>query len=63
MIAQNPVRHANRFELSQYICDLHNKVNQRLGKEQFECATVLEFWGGDPGVNNMRDFYSTYYNQ
>jgi hypothetical protein len=28
---------------------LHNKVNERLGKEIFNCAAAFNYWGGDCG--------------
>ncbi|GFR94432.1 sulfhydryl oxidase [Elysia marginata] len=30
--------------LSQWFCELHNKVNVRLGKAEFDCSKVLERW-------------------
>ncbi|GFN96356.1 sulfhydryl oxidase [Plakobranchus ocellatus] len=30
--------------LSQWFCQLHNKVNVRLGKAEFDCSKVLERW-------------------
>lgn len=34
----------SRHELSQWLCRLHNKVNNKLGKELFDCSTVDERW-------------------
>ena len=36
----------------QYVCELHNTVNKRLGKEIFDCAKVEEKWGGNCGCNS-----------
>lgn len=30
--------------LSMWFCELHNKVNSRLGKAEFDCSKVLERW-------------------
>jgi hypothetical protein len=36
-----------------YICDLHNKVNNHLGKPKFECSKAFDFWGGGCGCNEF----------
>ncbi|CAG9857550.1 unnamed protein product [Phyllotreta striolata] len=33
-----------REELSQWLCRLHNKVNKKIGKEEFDCSKVNERW-------------------
>ncbi|XP_048764171.1 FAD-linked sulfhydryl oxidase ALR-like [Ostrea edulis] len=35
---------ASREELSQWMCRLHNKVNEKTGKPQFDCSLVDERW-------------------
>ncbi|KAJ8866377.1 hypothetical protein PR048_032220 [Dryococelus australis] len=31
-------------QLSQWLCDVHNGVNERLGKPLFDCSRVNERW-------------------
>jgi len=38
-----PDSSSNR-NLSQWFCELHNNVNVRLGKPEFDCSKVLERW-------------------
>jgi hypothetical protein len=38
----------NRKEIEQWMCEMHNEVNQRLGKEQFDCKRVRERWKDGP---------------
>ncbi|KAK7506621.1 hypothetical protein BaRGS_00002096 [Batillaria attramentaria] len=35
---------SSRHNLSQWFCRLHNKVNKRLGKPEFNCSKVDERW-------------------
>ncbi|XP_072224257.1 FAD-linked sulfhydryl oxidase ALR [Leuresthes tenuis] len=35
---------SNRHALSQWLCRLHNNVNVRLGKPEFDCSRVDERW-------------------
>ncbi|KAG8535920.1 hypothetical protein GDO81_027456 [Engystomops pustulosus] len=35
---------SNRHNLSQWMCRLHNDVNKKLGKDQFDCSKVDERW-------------------
>ena len=44
----NPPNVGNRFELSRWLCERHNDVNVRLGKEKFNCAKVDERWKDGP---------------
>jgi len=44
----NPPKVGNRFELSQWLCERHNDVNTRLGKEKFDCSKVDERWKDGP---------------
>jgi len=36
------------WSLSLWLCQLHNKVNERLGKPAFNCSKVLERWRDGP---------------
>lgn len=47
MLAEYPVQSGSNLELSQWMCKLHNFVNERLGHEQFSCAKedLQERWG------------------
>lgn len=42
---------SSRSALSNWLCNIHNEVNQRLGKNQFDCSQVLKRWkdGWDDG--------------
>ena len=44
-----------REVLAKYFCDLHNNVNNRLQKPQFDCASVFEYWGGECGCDGSSD--------
>ena len=35
-------------DLSRWLCEIHNEVNERLGKPQFDCSRVLERWKEGP---------------
>ncbi|KAI1278768.1 FAD-linked sulfhydryl oxidase ALR [Halotydeus destructor] len=39
-----PPQTKSRQELSQWLCRLHNKVNTKLGKSEFDCSKVDERW-------------------
>ncbi|OBZ87666.1 FAD-linked sulfhydryl oxidase ALR, partial [Choanephora cucurbitarum] len=43
-ISENPIDVTNRDSLSQWLCRRHNKVNEKLGKKQFDCSKVFERW-------------------
>ena len=40
----NPVKVTNQNELSQWMCEIHNDINQLLGKKLFDCSKVNERW-------------------
>lgn len=42
MLEKHPVQTSSRTAASMWGCFVHNKVNEYLNKEQFDCATVLE---------------------
>lgn len=35
---------SNQENLSQWFCRLHNRVNKKLGKPEFDCSKVSERW-------------------
>ena len=43
-LKKNPPLTKNRTELSQWLCRIHNEINKRLGKEEFDCSKVDERW-------------------
>ena len=43
-LKDDPPRTQSRSDLAQWMCELHNKVNERLGKPIFPCARVFERW-------------------
>ncbi|KAI3633720.1 hypothetical protein MIR68_008667 [Amoeboaphelidium protococcarum] len=43
-LKKNPPQFNTRSELEQYMCNLHNRVNVRLGKPQFDCQLVGQRW-------------------
>lgn len=49
MLEYNPIRNSNRVDLVRYICKLHNIVNKRLDKKEFDCSKAFDHWGGDCG--------------
>jgi FAD-linked sulfhydryl oxidase len=49
MLKEHPIKNKSREEFVYYLCDLHNKVNNRLGKPIYDCKKSFEIWGGDCG--------------
>lgn len=47
-IEKNPPDVSSRTSLSLWLCERHNTVNERLGKEKFDCARVDERWKDGP---------------
>lgn len=47
-LKENPPKVGGREELSRWLCERHNDVNERLGKEKFNCAKVDERWKDGP---------------
>ncbi|KAI8834808.1 augmenter of liver regeneration [Chytriomyces cf. hyalinus JEL632] len=43
-IKKNPPKVSSSKEFSLWMCNVHNEVNERLGKPQFDCAKVFERW-------------------
>lgn len=47
---RNPPRLETRKEFQLWMCEIHNEVNDRLGKPIFDCTKVDERWRtGKPG--------------
>jgi FAD-linked sulfhydryl oxidase len=44
LLKENPPIVDNREALTQWMCTIHNKVNDRLGKPIFDCSKVGEMW-------------------
>ncbi|XP_055685290.1 FAD-linked sulfhydryl oxidase ALR [Lutzomyia longipalpis] len=40
----DPPQAKSQHELTQWLCRLHNKVNVKLGKKEFDCTKVNERW-------------------
>ncbi|PPQ62882.1 hypothetical protein CVT24_006280 [Panaeolus cyanescens] len=47
-INQHPPNVSSRAALSQWLCERHNEVNKKLGKEAFDCSKVDERWKDGP---------------
>lgn len=48
MLKEYPTEFQTREEFMIYVCELHNRVNERLGYPEFECSLehLRERWGG-----------------
>jgi len=40
----DPPQLSSAVQFSKWMCQLHNRVNQKLGKPQFDCTRVFERW-------------------
>lgn len=47
-MVRHPPRVESRHEFQQYMCEIHNEVNDRLGKPQFDCSKLNERWREGP---------------
>ena len=47
-VKRNPPDVSGRGPLSRWLCERHNEVNEKLGKEKFNCAKVDERWKDGP---------------
>ncbi|KAJ7699013.1 ERV/ALR sulfhydryl oxidase domain-containing protein [Mycena rosella] len=47
-IARNPPDISGRAGLSRWFCERHNEVNEKLGKEAFDCLKTGERWKEGP---------------
>ena len=43
-----PIKVDNRKEFSQWACEIHNVINDKLGKDIFDCNQVDKRWRFDP---------------
>ena len=43
-LKNDPVDTTSRYALTEWMCKLHNKVNNKLGKPLFDCTKVDERW-------------------
>ncbi len=43
-MVKSPPRVENNAALSRWFCEQHNIVNEKLGKEAFDCDRVFERW-------------------
>ncbi|XP_046855334.1 FAD-linked sulfhydryl oxidase ALR-like [Xenia sp. Carnegie-2017] len=41
---KSPPVTSSRLELSQWLCQIHNEINKKLGKDVFDCSRVDERW-------------------
>ena len=46
VIEKYPPEVADSVSFQEWMCKVHNAVNEKLGKEIFDCAKVDERWGG-----------------
>ncbi|CAD8168412.1 unnamed protein product [Paramecium pentaurelia] len=47
-----PYEGTTRVDFMQYLCMLHNEVNERLQKPTFNCSEIHQRWGGDCGCKS-----------
>ncbi|XP_078345973.1 FAD-linked sulfhydryl oxidase ALR-like [Oculina patagonica] len=40
----HPPDTSNRYNFCQWMCHMHNEVNRRIGKKEFDCSKVDERW-------------------
>ena len=52
---EHPLKLENRFELTHYLCDLHNTRNGQLSKPLFDCKKLEEVYGGSYTLNTNED--------
>ncbi|KAI6191955.1 Sulfhydryl oxidase [Aphelenchoides bicaudatus] len=43
-LKEHPIELSSRDKLSKWMCDMHNRVNVKLGKGVFDCSKVMERW-------------------
>jgi hypothetical protein len=44
-VLRSPPRVESQDELTQWTCELHNHVNRKLGKDEFDCSKFQDRWG------------------
>ncbi|KAI8871612.1 sulfhydryl oxidase, partial [Ramicandelaber brevisporus] len=47
-MVRNQPRIGGRAELGTWLCEVHNEVNERLGKATFDCSKIEERWRTGP---------------
>ena len=47
-LVSHPPDTTSRKNFSRWMCEMHNEVNERLGKDIFDCSRVDERWRRDP---------------
>eukprot|EP00808_Paulinella_micropora_P008820 g28794.t1 len=53
-IERNPPRVENHREFATWMCEVHNEVNERMGKPIFDCSTVDQRWRYGPSDGSCR---------
>ncbi|KAI7847125.1 ERV/ALR sulfhydryl oxidase domain-containing protein [Circinella umbellata] len=53
LLNKYPPQTSSKIAASQWACAIHNKVNERLGKEIFDCSNIQEKY--DCGCNTTED--------
>ncbi|EPB78683.1 Erv1 / Alr family protein [Ancylostoma ceylanicum] len=43
-LKEDPPKLGSREEFAMWMCRLHNKVNKKTGKPEFDCSKVFERW-------------------
>lgn len=43
-LKKDPPKVTSQHDFSQWLCQLHNKVNVKLGKPEFDCRNVNQRW-------------------
>lgn len=43
-LKDSPPKTESQESLSMWLCELHNNVNERIGKPLFDCSKVFERW-------------------
>eukprot|EP00457_Paulinella_chromatophora_P013757 gb/GEZN01014094.1/.p1 GENE.gb/GEZN01014094.1/~~gb/GEZN01014094.1/.p1 ORF type:complete len:212 (+),score=20.04 gb/GEZN01014094.1/:84-719(+) len=51
----NPPRVSNQKEFSVWMCEIHNEVNERMGKPIFDCSKVNERWKYGPADGSCQN--------
>ncbi|KAF9951188.1 hypothetical protein BGZ70_001096 [Mortierella alpina] len=69
LLKEHPPQTSSRASLSNWSCSVHNMVNKRLGKPDFDCGTLEDVYkcgcadepqeGGQEGLNARADVIST----
>ncbi len=52
-----PITVENNIDLSIWLCEIHNDVNEKLGKERFDCSAENIFKRWKTGFDHCNDKY------